>query len=99
MDSSSTLPNAASAHAAAVPRVCLGQDAPAEMADFISRAGIEVLPYAHRSRASLYIDFLGARPSGMDVLSIDFTVKGERAPRAGADLATDKWQTAAALLI
>jgi len=99
MDSSSTLPNPASAPAAAAPRVCLGQNAPTEMADFISRAGIEVLPYAHRSRASLYVDFLGAHPSGMDVLSFDFTAKGERAPRPGADLATDKWQTAALLVI
>ena len=35
----------------------------------------------------------------MEVLSLDFTGKGDRAPRAGADLATDKWQTAALLVI
>ena len=69
------------------------------MADFIARAGIEVLPYAHRSRASIYVDFVGARPTGMEVLSFDFTAKGERAPRATADLATDKWQAAALLVI
>jgi len=33
------------------------------------------------------------------VLSFDFTAKGERAPRATADLATDKWQAAALLVI
>ena len=90
---------AASAAAPSTHRVCLGQNAPAEMADFISRAGIEVLPYAHRSRASIYVDFVGARPTGMDVLSFDFTAKGERALRAIADLATDKWQAAALLVI
>jgi DNA-binding NtrC family response regulator len=69
------------------------------MADFIARAGIEVLPYAHRSRASIYVDFVGARPTGMEVLSFDFTARGERAPRATADLATDKWQAAALLVV
>ncbi len=97
MDPTSTT-HAASA-TASPPRVCLGQNGPAEMADFIARAGIEVLPYAHRSRASIYVDFVGARPTGMDVLSFDFTARGERAPRATADLATDKWQAAALLVI
>ncbi len=69
------------------------------MADFIARAGVEVLPYAHRSRASIYVNFVGARPTGMEVLSFDFTARGERAPRATADLATDKWQAAALLVI
>jgi hypothetical protein len=91
---------AASAASPATPRVCLGQNAPAEMADFISRAGIELLPHAHRSRASIYVDFVGACPTGIEVvLSFDFTAKGERAPRATADLATDKWQAAALLVI
>jgi DNA-binding NtrC family response regulator len=85
--------------AQATARVCLGPNAPAEMADFISRAGIEVVPLAHRTRASLYVDFVGARPTGMDVLSFDFSSKGERAPRTSADLATDKWQVAALLVI
>jgi DNA-binding NtrC family response regulator len=82
-----------------LPRVCLGLDAPAEMADFIARAGIEVLPYAHKHRATMYVDFVGARPSGVEVLSFDLGIKGSRAPRAGADLATDQWQTAACLVI
>src|SRR5580700_5364191 len=81
------------------PRVCLGPDAPAEMADFISRAGIEVLPYANKHRASIYVDFVGARPSGVEVISIDLVTRGARAPRATADLATDQWQAAACLVI
>ncbi len=68
--------------ARAVPRVCLGPDAPAEMADFISRAGIEVLPFANKHRATLYVDFVGARPAGVEVLSLDLVVRGARAPRA-----------------
>ncbi len=99
MDPTPITQAATSAGAPAPPRVCLGQNAPAEMADFISRAGIEVLPYAARSRASIFVDFVGARPTGMEVLSFDFTAKGERAPRATADLATDKWQAAALLVI
>jgi DNA-binding NtrC family response regulator len=99
MDSIPTTPAGASAAPQSAPRICLGQNGPAEMADFISRAGLEVLPYAHRSRATVYVDFVGARPTGMDVLSFDFTAKGERAPRATADLATDKWQAAALLVI
>jgi DNA-binding NtrC family response regulator len=99
MDSTAIAHGGESAGPTAAPRVCLGQNAPAEMAEFIARAGIEVLPYAHRSRASIYADFVGARPSGMEVLSFDFTAKGERAPRATADLATDKWQAAALLII
>jgi len=99
MDSIPTTPAGASAAPPSAPRICLGQNGPAEMADFIARAGLEVLPYAHRSRATVYVDFVGARPSGMDVLSFDFTAKGERAPRATADLATDKWQAAALLVI
>jgi DNA-binding NtrC family response regulator len=81
------------------PRVCLGPNAPAEMADFIARAGIEVLPYASKHRATMYVDFVGARPSGVEVLSLDLVSKGSRAPRTGADLATDQWQTAACMVI
>jgi DNA-binding NtrC family response regulator len=83
----------------ATARVCLGPNAPGEMADFVTRAGIEVLPLTHRTRASLYVDFVGARPTGMEVLSFDLSGKGERAPRTSADLATDKWQVAALLVI
>lgn len=99
MDQSSLTPVAPNAGSPAAARICLAQNAPAEMADFIARAGLEVLPFAHRTRASLYVDFVGARPTGMEVLSFDLTAKGERAPRANADLATDKWQPAALLVI
>jgi DNA-binding NtrC family response regulator len=99
MDLTPTTSAVGGAAAQTPPRICLGQNGPAEMADFISRAGLEVLPYAQRTRASIYVDFVGARPSGMEVLSFDFTAKGERAPRATADLATDKWQAAALLVI
>jgi len=92
-------PSNASGSTQATARVCLGPNAPAEMADFVARAGIEVLPLPHRTRASLYVDFVGARPTGMEVLSFDLSSKGERAPRASADLATDKWQVAALLVI
>ena len=84
---------------ATLARVCLGQNGPPEIAEFLERAGIEVIPYAQKSRASLYVDFLGARPSGVEILSLDLSAKGERAPRANADLATDKWQAAALLII
>ena len=80
-------------------RVCLGQNGPAEMTEFLERAGLEVLPYAHKSRATLYVDFQGARPAGVEVLSLDLSAKGERASHANADFATDKWQTAALLII
>jgi len=85
--------------AAHAPRICLGPDAPAEMADFIARAGLEVLPFVHKHRATMYVDFVGARPSGVEVLSIDLVSRGARAPRATADLATDQWQAAACMVI
>jgi DNA-binding NtrC family response regulator len=82
-----------------LPRVCLGPNAPAEMADFITRAGLEVLPYAHKHRATLYVDFVGARPSGIEVLSLDLATRGSRTPHANPDLATDHWQAAAWMVI
>ncbi|HVN29542.1 MAG TPA: sigma 54-interacting transcriptional regulator [Candidatus Binataceae bacterium] len=85
--------------AAPAMRVCFGPNAPEEMAEFVTRAGIELVPPAYRTRASLYVDFVGARPTGMEVLSFDLSARGERAPRATADLATDKWQVAALLVI
>jgi DNA-binding NtrC family response regulator len=81
------------------PRVCLGPNAPAEMADFIARAGIEVVPFTNKQRATLYVDFVGARPAGVEVLSLDLVTRGARSPRNTADLATDQWQTAACMVI
>ncbi len=99
MESTTSDPNELSRGPRPTPRVCLGPNAPAEMADFITRAGIEVLPYANKHRATMYVDFVGARPSGVEVLSLDLVAKGARAPRNGADLATDQWQTAACMVI
>ena len=82
-----------------LPRVCLGPNAPAEMADFISRAGIEVLPFANKHRATMYVDFVGARPAGVEVVSIDLVVQGLARAAHSADLATDQWQTAACMVI
>ena len=69
------------------------------MADFIARAGIEVVPFTNKQRATFYVDFVGARPAGVEVLSLDLATKGARAPRNTADLATDQWQTAACMVI
>lgn len=69
------------------------------MADFLARAGLEVLPYAHKHHAALYVDFVGARPSGVEVVSFDLVSRGTRGARLSADLTTDNWQTAACLVI
>ena len=99
MEATSSDTNESSRASRQMPRVCLGPNAPAEMADFIARAGIEVLPFANKHRATMYVDFVGARPSGVEVVSLDLLVKGSRAPRTTADLATDQWQTAACMVI
>lgn len=82
-----------------VVRICLGPNAPAEMADFLARAGLEVIPYAQKHHAALYVDFIGARPSGVEVVSVDLVSRGTRSSRLHADLTTDNWQTAACLVI
>jgi len=82
-----------------VPRVALGPGAPAAMAGFIAGAGIEVLPFTQRHAAGLYVDFVGARPSGTELLSIDLQGRSGGAPRFDADLITTEWQTAACLVI
>ena len=55
------------------PRVALGPGAPTEMAEFIGHAGVEVLPFTQRHSAALYVDFVGARPPGVELLSIDLS--------------------------
>ena len=99
MDTITSDSNDASQLARSKPRVCLGPNAPTEMTDFIAGAGIEVLPFAHKHRATLYVDFVGARPAGTEIVSIDLVSKGARVPRNNADLATDQWQAAACLVI
>jgi transcriptional regulator of acetoin/glycerol metabolism len=81
------------------PRVVLGPGAPAEMADFLARAGVEVVALMQRHRASLYVDFVGAHPSGIEVLSIELQGRGTNASRPAADLVTESWPAAACLVI
>jgi len=81
------------------PRVCLGPGAPAGMPDFLARAGLDPVGYAHRHHAALFVDFMGARPSGVEVLSFDLGARDWRTARSNADLATDNWQAAATLII
>jgi hypothetical protein len=52
------------------PRIALGPGAPSEVAEFIARAGVEVVPFTQRHTAALYVDFVGARPPGVEVLSV-----------------------------
>ncbi len=80
-------------------RVCLGPGAPATVAEFLERAGLEVVAYAQRHHARLYVDFLGARPSGVQVLSIDLTAKAGFSPRPSADFACDDPQAVACFVI
>ncbi|MGH7881003.1 MAG: sigma 54-interacting transcriptional regulator, partial [Candidatus Binataceae bacterium] len=80
------------------PRIALGPGAPAELAEFIARAGIEVLPFTQRHAAALYVDFVGARPPGVELLSLDLNPRAGGG-RADADLATEDWQAGACLAL
>ncbi len=82
-----------------IPRVALGPGAPTEIAAFIASVGIEVVPFTQRHSAALYVDFVGARPSGAELLSIDLQSRSGSSPRPGADLSTTDWQTAGCLVI
>jgi DNA-binding NtrC family response regulator len=92
---------AVTAHQAAEPRrpICLGTGAPEAMAEFLTRAGLEVVPYAQRHHSGLYVDFLGARPSGVEVLSIELTGKSGEPSRPHTHFTTDNWQSAACFVI
>ena len=90
--------NFQSGSSGALPRVSLGPGAPAELGDFLAHAGIDVLPYAQKHHAPLYVDFMGARPAGSEVVSIDLVERGSRPARANADLVTDNWPAAASLI-
>lgn len=90
---------AGASRADGIPRVALGPGGPPEMAEFIGRAGIEVLPFTQRHAAPLYVDFVGARPAGVEILSIDLNRRATGGARVEADLATDDWQAAACLVI
>lgn len=80
-------------------RVCLGPGAPRLTAEFLTRAGFEVVSYAQRHHASLYVDFLGARPSGIEVLSVDLAAKAGFSPRPSADFACDDAEAVACFVI
>ncbi|MGH7840802.1 MAG: sigma-54-dependent transcriptional regulator [Candidatus Binataceae bacterium] len=80
------------------PRIALGPGAPAELAEFIARAGIEVLPFTQRHAAALYVDFVGARPPGVELLSLDLNPRAGGG-RADADLAIEDWQAGACLAL
>jgi len=82
-----------------VPRVALGPGAPAELAAFVAGAGIEVVPFTQRHAAALYVDFVGARPSGSELLSIDLQGRPGSTQRFDADLSSADWRTAASLVI
>jgi len=80
------------------PRVALGPGAPPELAEFVASAGIEVLPFTQRHTAGLYVDFVGARPPGVELLSLDLDPRSGGG-RADADLAIEDWQAGACLII
>jgi len=80
-------------------RICLGMGAPEGLAEFLVQAGLDVLPFAQKHLASLYVDFLGAKPTGVPLLSIELQAKSGRGPRPDADFATDNWQSAACFIL
>ena len=69
------------------------------MAGLIASAGIEVVPFTQRHSAALYVDFVGARPGGSELLSIDLQTRPGSSPRFDADLCTGDWQTASSLVL
>ncbi|HZP45484.1 MAG TPA: sigma 54-interacting transcriptional regulator [Candidatus Binataceae bacterium] len=81
------------------PRVTLGPAAPAGLADFIARAGLEIVPLSQRAQATLYVDFVGARPPGSEVLAIAVRERESAQVRHDADLVTESWPAAACLII
>ena len=80
-------------------RICLGLGAPGELPELLRRLGLEPLPYAQKQHATLYIDFVGAQPGGIPLLSLDLGKQAQRAPRAGANFAGDNLQAAACFIL
>ena len=83
----------------AIPRVSLGLGAPPDLIDFLTHAGFEVLPYAQKHHANIYVDFMGARPGGVEVISVELCEHGAHPTRPNAELVTDNWQAVACLVI
>ncbi len=79
-------------------RICLGMGAPDGLSEFLVQAGLEILPFAQKHFASLYIDFVGARPTGVPLLSIEIESKSGRA-RPEADFSTNNWESAAYFIL
>ena len=82
-----------------VLRICLGMGAPEGLSDFLTQAGLEVLPFSQKHFASLYVDFVGAKPSGVPLLSIELEGKSTRGSRPEADFTTDNWQSAGCFIL
>jgi len=76
-------------------RVCLGNGAPSEFSGYLTRLGLEVVSFAQRQHADLYVDFIGARPAGVPTVSLDLTARSGSEPRRGADFASDNLLAAA----
>lgn len=80
-------------------RVCLGPEAPGTVADFLTRVGFDVVALGQRHHARLYVDFVGARPSGIEVLSIDLGARSGYSPRTSADFACEDPLAAACFIV
>jgi DNA-binding NtrC family response regulator len=81
-------------------RICLGEMAPSGLGALLESMAVELLGYRQREQALLYVDFVGARPAGVNVLSIDMTGgTGTQAARQGAALVTDSVKAAACLIV
>ncbi|MGD0074432.1 MAG: sigma 54-interacting transcriptional regulator [Candidatus Binataceae bacterium] len=80
-------------------RICLGMGAPDGLSEFLAQAGLEILPFAQKHFASLYVDFVGARPTGVPLLSIEIESKSGRGSRAEADFSTNNWESAACFIL
>jgi DNA-binding NtrC family response regulator len=81
------------------PVVCLGMGAPEGMGDFLARAGLELVPYSQRHHATLYVDFVGARPGGVEVLNLELAGKSGEPSRSQTHFASDNWQTLACFVL
>jgi len=80
-------------------RICLGMGAPEGLSEFLVQAGLEILPFAQKHFASLYIDFLGATPTGVPLLSIELDGRSSRGSRPDADFAANNWESAACFIL
>ena len=73
--------------------------APEGLSEFLVQAGLEILPFAQKHFASLYIDFLGATPTGVPLLSIESEGRSSRVSRPDADFAAANWESVACFIL